>query len=932
MYGTFVSIDLETTGANPQTDKIIEVGLIKLEDGQITQSYQTLVNPQQKLPVKIKRLTQLDDDILRDKPTIGEVLPEIIDFIGMHPLIGHNVAFDHGFLSMASGQPINNTLYDTLDLARIVLPNATNHRLGTLCKLLNIEQPQQHRALDDARGTALLAVDLVQRLTLLELPLLRDLTMLLEIHQSPWHNTVQKLLTQRAKQFSNSKISSITGLRPVQDDFKDFLSSEQPSEHINPLDEQAVVACLGKDGLLSEIIDRYEHRPQQLAMAKAVTDSLNKGLYMLAEAGTGTGKSMAYLVPAALWAQKNQRRVVISTHTINLQEQLWEKDVPLLQSLQEFNFKAALVKGRGNYLCLRRWYGEIKATGNIKPREAGFYARILLWLTKTETGDRSELNLSWLDADLWSNICAESEGCLGKRCGFFYRLCFVNRMRRKAEQADVIIVNHSLVLSDIKTENRVLPPYKVLIFDEAHHLEHTATEHLGTLVTKSSLLRWLSAVTKIINKLSEGVASSPHAYWHEKIMTVKAQPYHVREAEQVFFELLSNFLLQRTGTGAGKLTLRLREECNLKHLETEIENLVQRMKVLSNSLANIASDIEGFTLDEENEQARELAMLAEQGLSLATDIEFVCRGDSKEHVYWLEGQVSDHGYINISLHAVPIEVGMLLHSLLYTHKDSVIFTSATLTVDGSFAHFKRRSGVELVKPERLKKIRVDSPFYYDTQSLLYVLNDLPEQRAVSEQDYLQAMAEVIGDLAVVCQGRTLVLFTAHRVLREVYHRLKPAMEEQDILLLGHDIDGSRSKLVEEFKSSQRAVLFGAASFWEGLDVPGNALSCVVLVKLPFWPPNVPVVEARTEALREHKLDGFLHFSLPEAVIKFKQGFGRLIRTKYDRGVVVVLDKRIIDKRYGQKFLNSLPVSTYSQGNKNSLLDQVRSMLVQQNTP
>jgi ATP-dependent DNA helicase DinG len=415
-------------------------------------------------------------------------------------------------------------------------------------------------------------------------------------------------------------------------------------------------------------------------------------------------------------------------------------------------------------------------------------------------------------------------------------------------------------------------------------------------------------------------------------MTAKAQPPQVREAEQVLFELLGEFLLHRTGGGDGRLTLRLKENCNLRHLETEIENLVQRLKALSTSLANIASDIEGFTLDGENEQARELAMLAEQGLALATDIEFVCQGNSQEHVYWLDGQVSNQGYINISLHAVPIEVGMLLHSLLYAHKDSVIFTSATLTVDGSFAHFKRRSGVGLVKPERLKKIRVDSPFHYDTQSLLYVLNDLPEQRAVPEQDYLKAMSDVIGDLANACQGRTLVLFTAHRVLREVYHRLKPTMEEQDILLLGHDIDGSRSKLVEEFKGSQRAVLFGAASFWEGLDVPGNALSCVVLVKLPFWPPNVPVVEARTEALKQDKLDGFLHFSLPEAVIKFKQGFGRLIRTKYDRGVVVVLDRRIVDKRYGQKFLNSLPISTYLQGNKGCLLDKVKAMLAKENTP
>lgn len=920
MDGTFISIDLETTGLQPQTDQIIEVGLLKLVDGVITQTYQTLVNPQRKLSVKIKRLTQLDDDMLQDQPTIQQVLPEIMNFVGDYPLLGHNVAFDHGFLTAAVAQPIDNPLYDTLDLARIVLPDATNHRLGTLCQKLDIQQPQQHRALDDARGTALMAVKLVEHLRQLELPTLRDLAMLLEIQQSPWQATVKSIFSKKAKQFSDSKINSTTGLRPIQQDFEENFLTQQPEEETIALDDHAVEACLGINGQLSRVIPRYEHRPQQLAMAKAITNSLNKKLCILAEAGTGTGKSMAYLVPAVLWSQKNHQRIVISTQTINLQDQLWGKDLPLLQSLPGFDVKAALVKGRSNFICLRRWYLEINAIKDLKPREAGFYARILIWLTKTETGDRGELNLTWADGPLWRSICAESEGCLGKRCRYFYGLCFVNRMRRKAEQADVIIANHSLVLSDIKTENRVLPAYKVLIFDEAHHLADTATDHLGITVNKNNLVHWLANIAKIYRKLA------PFTQWHANINTIKAQAALVREAKQIFFTQLGNFLWHKPGTRAAKVTVRLKENHNLSHLSTEIENLTQGINGLANHLLNFASEIEGFTLEGDNEQARELAMLAEQGLALATDITFICQGNSKKYVYWLNGQTYDHGHINISLHAVPIDVGVLLHSLLYTYKDSVIFTSATLTVDGSFGHFKRRSGVELIQPKHLNKIKVDSPFSYDNQSLLYVLDDLPPQRSVPEQNYLQAMADVIGSLARACQGRTLVLFTAHRALQGVYYQLKPAMEEEDILLLGHGIDGSRNRMVEEFKTSQRAVLFGAASFWEGIDVPGNALSCVVLVKLPFWPPTVPVVEARIEALKAAKLDGFLHFSLPEAVIKFKQGFGRLIRTKYDRGVVVVMDRRIIDKRYGRKFLNSLPVSTYQQGNKNNLLKQVKAVL------
>ncbi|MEG6615567.1 helicase C-terminal domain-containing protein [Peptococcaceae bacterium 1198_IL3148] len=930
MHGTYVSLDLETTGVNHQVDKIIEVGLVKLVDGEVKDCYHTLVNPGVKLPVKIKRLTGLNDENLSDKPIINEILPDIIDFIGDFPLIGHNVMFDRDFLATALGStttnPIPNQLYDTLDLAKFVLPDAPNHRLTTLCKVCNIDLSQQHRAYADALGAALLAVELLRRLSVFELPLLRDLITLLEVNGSPWCGVIEDMAKHAAKEIANRKISSISGLKPIMDEFSVGLFEEEEDERdVLPLNEDDVVNCLGDNGLLSRTIERYEYRPQQIAMAKSVTQSLNDDIYMLAEAGTGTGKSMAYLVPAVLWAQKNNRRVVISTHTINLQEQLWNKDIPLLQSLPDFNFKAALVKGRSNYICLRRWYAELSSP-NLKVRDAGFYARILVWLTTTETGDRTELNINWQEVDLWNNICAESDGCLGKRCGFFHRTCFVSRMKKRAENANIIIANHSLVCADIKADNRVLPPYKVLIFDEAHHLESTATDHLGTIVTKVGITRWLGLVNKTTARLNNMPAPGNHEQWVDRLNKLKELQFQVKEATEVFFELMAELLVNSSEANDIRYTLRLKPGFDLTNYKIDIENLVQRIKTLSAAMMQVAEDMEGHLLVEENETSKEIALLAENGFSLATDIEFTCDCSNNDNVYWLDGYLANSGQVYISLHAAPVEVGTLLHSLLYVYKDTIIFASATLTVDGSFNHFIERNGLNLVDPERLVEIKVDSPFQYDDQSLLYIIDNFPDQRSIPEPQYLNLLAETIGDLATLVGGRTLVLFTAHKILKKVYYQLKPSMEEQDILLLGHDIDGSRTRLVEEFKQNNKAVLFGASSFWEGLDIPGESLSCVILVKLPFWPPNAPLVAARTEALYKNNKDGFYHFSLPEAIIKFKQGFGRLIRTKYDRGAVIVLDRRIVDKKYGRKFLNSLPISTYMRGDKQLMLSKVKNII------
>lgn len=924
MEGTFVALDLETTGPDPLKDKIIEVGMVKIVDGKETETYHSMINPGVRLPLKIKRLTGISEEMLVEKPGIEDVIHEISSFIDNYPIIGHNVEFDKNFISTAMGRslnPIPNTAFDTVELARIIMPDAPNHRLATLCSLLNIEIPVQHRALEDARAAANLAVELVDRLYDLELPVFMDLVNMLEKANSHWYPLVQQIAHKRSREFSTRKITSFSGLKPPPQQFYELLlHDEKNNKSPEPIKEDEINQYLGSDGLLGKVIPDFEHRPQQLAMARAVASAMNEGVYLLAEAGTGTGKSMAYLLPAVLWAKKNNQKIVISTHTINLQEQLLNKDVPLLQSLPGMDFRVCLVKGRSNYLCLRRWYSILK-TKDCTPGEAVFYSQILVWLTKTYTGDRSELNFRREDYEYWKNICAESDGCLGRKCVHYRRMCFVQRARRQAENADIIIANHSVVLSNVNVENKLLPHYKVLIIDEAHHLEDTATRQLGTEVTRIGVLQWLNSVAKVYRKMPAKLNPAENQErWQESISELKKMHREVHEAAEIFFAMLADHLDSiKKGSEQSRIVLRLKSNPGLSNMQVEIENLVQRINKLSAYIQDAAADIETL-MGEETDLAQEALLVAEAGLALAADISFACDCNNDKTVHWIEGEANDYGYRHISLFAAPVKAGELLHQLLYSEKNCVIFASATLTVEGSFNHYMERSGLDYVHPDKLKTLQVDSPFTYDRQSMVYVVNDLPDP---NDDDYINSLSDVIKEIAAYFKGRTLVLFTSHKVLKSVYWQVKPGLEEQDILLLGHDIDGGRTRLVEEFKENEKAVLFGAASFWEGLDIPGDALSCVVLVKLPFLPPEIPVVEARMEALARDRKNGFLHFSLPEAVIKFKQGFGRLVRTSRDRGAVVILDKRVIYKRYGHKFLSSLPVSTYTRGSRQQLVEYLK---------
>lgn len=959
--GVYIICDLETTGLLPQKDEILEIGLLRLEGGKITDSFQTLVKPQKPIPLRIKRLTGLDDACFMESPTIDQVLPLAIDFISNFSIVGHNVRFDLDFL-YTFGCHFNNPVYDTMELARILYPTAKSYSLENLCKLLNINITASHRALEDARATAQLFLNMSDRLKKYNPEFLLKLNKLLNKTNSSWRYLVNNLTKETVKILPNSKLSRHTFF--LKDDYKEIHTTPKKEDtKTQKISTKTVERIIGKNGLLAKKFPNYEYRPQQFLTSFTVTKSFNEGFHLLVEAGTGTGKSFAYLIPALLWAVKNNCRILVSTHTINLQEQLWNKDIPLLQEVLDFSFSAALLKGRQNYLCLRRWLTEAEID-DISADEAMFFARILVWLAETETGDKAEISLRGEEAEFWMRICADSESCLGSRCRWFKRLCFVSKAKRRAENADITIINHSLLFANLKMENRILPSYGPLIIDEAHHLEDVAVEQLSREVSRWTVMKWLNLVDRMLLRLQKFPLYPGAENLAATVQEVKKAVAAVRKPATLFFDLLAQLVkgnALRTSSGTKFITLRIDKRCyretdSWAAIESEYENLAVRLKNLLEHLEQLTkmlsspeesflalpkdfvknspgiSDTDSPThyLDIFENLIEELKRFFLTGNEILLDIEFVFRKQPSDYVSWAGAEINAASKTpSCFIKSAPVEVGPLLYEHLFSSHDTIVLTSATLTVDNKFDYFIKRNGLDLLPDEKLIYKKIDSPFKLDQQARLFIVKDLPEPAVESGENYYTAVSDAIKKLLEVTQGRTMALFTSHNHLSQVYQKIKPDLTEMDILPLGHNIDGGRFHLIEEFKNNSRSILMGVSSFWEGVDLPGDILKCIIIVRLPFWPPSMPVMEARLEKMAERGKNGFYNLSLPQAIIRFKQGFGRLIRTAQDRGVVVVLDRRLTEKRYGKFFIRSLPINNYLRGSIKTVTQKVDEWLAEQ---
>jgi ATP-dependent DNA helicase DinG len=630
-----------------------------------------------------------------------------------------------------------------------------------------------------------------------------------------------------------------------------------------------VDGLLGPGGTLSSVLPGYESRPEQLRMARAVEQCFEERGHLLAEAGTGTGKTLAYLVPAVL----SGRKVVISTATKTLQEQIFFKDIPLLRNRVKLDFDAAYLKGRANYLCLHRFESFGRSPELLARGEVEHWPAIQDWARRTQTGDRAELDLPENFAD-WANLSTTAETCLGARCEL-YEPCFVTRMRRRAEQADLLVVNHHLFFADlaIRTDRgnsgaAVLPKYDAVVFDEAHALESVATEYFGCQVSSWRLQElWADALRALAP--SDG---------RHRLLGGAAQKL------QSDVEVFLSAATARLGLAGVEAGARLGPD-SFSPVDREVRAVLDSLEALA-------------ALTQSWEEP-ELAALSRRSSEVAQELDFIRTAESPDWVYWAERRGR-----GLFLRAAPIDIARELRSRLYAAVDTVVFTSATLTAEGRFDYFARRMGLvddSGEGPRPLATLAVESPFDYRQQAALYLPTHLPEPSSVR---FVEAAAEEIISLAELNGGRAFALFTSLRNMEAAYQLAKRKLR-CPVMIQG---ERPKSALLEHFRS-QPSVLFAAHSFWEGVDVPGDALSLVIIDRLPFAAPGDPLVSARIDQLRERGEEPFVSYQLPQAAIALRQGFGRLIRSSQDRGIVALLDRRITSRRYGQFFLRSLPPAT-----------------------
>jgi len=757
---------------------------------------------------------------------------------------------------------------------------------------------------------------------------------------------------------------------------KKFLPRHDECEQ---LDIDKLAAHLEPGGSFQRQLKGYESRSGQVKMLRYVAEAFNKRGHLAVEAGTGVGKSIAYLLPAAAWSKLNGTPVIISTNTRNLQSQLMEKDLPLVKRIVDCEYgdegqslKIALLKGRANYLCLRQFGTLIDySMFELERPELRHLAGAVTWALRSDDGDLDSFAGSGLiNAAFLANLATSGEECGGRGCRY-YKRCFMQQARQRALDADIVVANHALVFSEAQSGGAILPPCGQIIFDEAHNLEEVATRHLSVEISSLRLMAVLKRISRgrdghrrgvietLQRHLEKGAVGDDKemlSFLQQKTDAVRSLTDRIRRVGARFFESASALACESgqvrmrciadgadaqpvvASFGANTPLHQLKRQLfrNGAFVDTPVEHDEEHLRyskdALKQHLAEAATHMQEMAQKLRSAMADELAMFNDQALGLEScaarlrefvaDLDFVIAATEPEYVFWVEH--SSGGHKRVSLFGAPLSIAGTLNDALYKNRDSCIFCSATLRVSASFGYINRRLGFDLIEPERFQAVVAESPFDYLRQCAVYAAEFMPDPAGVGSLNYVDTLSSMMLELFVVTGGRALALFTSYEMMNRVADLLEEPLREAGIKLLVHGRSGTRDYITQVFRGGQKCALMGTHSFWEGVDVSGEALSCVVMARLPFAAVGDPIVEARCEQIQLAGGNSFREFSLPQAVIRFRQGFGRLIRTEEDRGIVVVADPRIVSKRYGSSFVKSLPCPVLKTRSPKELLHGVEA--------
>lgn len=931
MDQTFVALDLETTGLDPDREKIIQVGAVKFQGDRVLDRFETFVNPGRAIPEFIQRLTGIRPDQVSRAPFFSSVSQRLEYFVEDHPIVGHNIGFDLRFLE-THGLALFNSRYDTWDLASFVLPQTAEYSLGSLARKFGLEHQRAHQAIDDADATRQLFLALLRETAELHPALVAYIHSLAERSNWPVANLLEGLgpnFYSSPTGEDNESLFSVSGL-----DFSRLAARlgrperRRYDEALGHLTIDKITALMSPSGPFAQTFEGFEQRQEQADMLDSVSRAIYGGQKLIVEGGTGVGKSMAYLLPAVLFAASRGLRVVISTNTINLQEQLIKKDIPALINVlektgivEEGLIKATQLKGRANYLCLRRW-NYLAHSENPSVDESRLLSKTAVWLQNTVGGDRAEINLSGRDAFTWSKVSAgEKGGCPALRSGT--AACFLRSARERADQAHIVVVNHALLLSDVARGGGIIPDYQHLIIDEAHNLEDEATRQFGFQLTPEQLGDETDLLTRLTREVRLALAaldlqSASRQGGETHLGEIDESVPRIRQNWNEMWAAAHRFFLAQGGNSEDFLiTPRSRSQRSWADFSAAWENVDVGLGNLSQSLGRLHT----FLLEAEfpgdlddgstTSGTGDLSALLSEASALQGNIDgirdqlsSVISRDDAQQIHWLK---TDQAKGEITLNSAPLEVGPTLRKALFDQKESVVLTSATLSAQGTFDYARRR----LDLPEDSEELLVGSPFDYRKAALLMIPEDMPQPQT---EGYVDSIGRAVSELAMHLSGHTMVLFTSYSALRNVNNRVRNRLQNQGIDVLAQGVDGSPAQISRRFVENPNSVLLGTSSFWEGVDFPSGVLRALVITRLPFQVPTDPVVKARSDQYD----NAFNDYSIPQAVLRFRQGMGRLIRNKGDSGAIVVLDKRITGRNYGHAFLQSMPPCTLKPSNLSNL--------------
>lgn len=932
-----VVLDTETTGFSFNHDELIQIAAARMKNGVITEWYVTFVNPDRPIPEEVAHLTNIHDDDVVDAPSPDEALTGLVEFVGDSYVVAHNANFDRTFTTKrASGESLKNNIWvDSLDLARIALPRMNSHRLLDLVRAFG-GPDSTHRADEDVAATCLVYRILLAAVKNMPSDLVKYISEMSTIDE--W-NTVyvfKELADERAGSY-NFRVSRKTSVFSVteavrKDVFKPFTEAEQgvsPDmtdeeffEKLNHLEfatSEEIYEAFSKEGAVGQCYVDYEPREEQRVMAQAVNNAVSRSENLAIEAGTGVGKSMAYLVPLVLAAQKNKMTVGVATKTNTLLDQLINKELPLLKKVYGVSY--APLKGFTHYPCNRK-VERLVAAGpriitfkNQEINQAPALASLLSFVDQSDFDDMDGLKLDYRALPRYS-ITTKSSECLRRKCPFFGRSCFVHGAREEAQRCDVVVTNHSLLFWDVRFEGGLLPPIRYWIIDEAHGAEDEARRAFSTTVSSDAIQNLARRMTSDSPRYNVFLRAERAIEVTEEAKTlfesmirkaqiaasafgIAAQEFCLAAKDLLFFDERS----KRNSYEYFDLWLNddIRASETFSGVKFAAKGLYETLEKAISAARDIVAYLESIEVT--SSEQREIALVALELKELYVALETIFFTSASNQVYSVRlNRTKDR--FNEIFTAQPLDVGQNLNETFYQETNSVIYTSAALSVDGKFDSFEQAVGLNESEVSRGITLQIDSSYDFDNHMQVYVPSDMPEP---ADPQYLEKLQELLIALHIAQQGSLLTLFTNRREMEKCFEVVNPQIKKENLRLVCQKWGVSVKGLRDDFLKDEHLSLFALKSFWEGFDAPGSTLRGVVIPKLPFGLPTDPLSCER--GARDDR--AWSHYSLPAAVIDVKQAVGRLIRSANDEGIVVLADARLISKYYGRKFLNSLPSKSVS---------------------